>query len=76
MGLINAMFGTPSARRIKKLMPIVKKINELEPEMQKLSDSELRAKPQSLKKGSKTARHWTMCSPKHLRRYERRQSEP
>ena len=49
MGLINAMFGTPSARRIKKLMPIVKKINELEPEMQKLSDSELRAKTAEFK---------------------------
>ena len=38
------IFKTPSERRIKKLMPLVKKINSLEPQMQALTDAELRAK--------------------------------
>jgi preprotein translocase subunit SecA len=46
--LINAViakvFGTKNERVIKALMPRVEAINALEPEMQKLSDEELRAK--------------------------------
>ena len=38
------LFPTASERKIKKIMPLVKKINSLEPAMQALSDSELRAK--------------------------------
>ena len=49
MGLISAVFGTSSERKIKKIMPLVKKINELEPSMQALSDSELRAKTQEFR---------------------------
>ncbi len=36
------LFKTYSQKEVKRLMPIVKQINELEPEMEKLSDSELR----------------------------------
>ena len=46
--LINALvakvFGTQNEREVKRLMPRVEAINALEPEMQKLSDEELRAK--------------------------------
>ena len=38
------IFGTKNEREIKRLQPRVAAINALEPEMQKLSDDELRAK--------------------------------
>ena len=43
------LFKTYSEKEVKRLMPIVKKINELEPDMEKLSDSELRGKTAELK---------------------------
>ena len=42
--LLGKVFGTKNERVIKALMPNVKAINALEPEMQKLPDAELRAK--------------------------------
>jgi preprotein translocase subunit SecA len=42
--LLGKVFGTKNERVVKSLMPKVRAINELEPEMQKLSDAELRAK--------------------------------
>ena len=38
------IFGTPNDRIVKRMLPTVKKINDLEPAMQALSDDELRAK--------------------------------
>ena len=38
------LFGSNNERQIKRLQPRVAAINALEPEMQKLSDDELRAK--------------------------------
>ena len=42
--LLGKVFGTKNERVIKSLMPNVQAINALEPEIQKLSDAELRAK--------------------------------
>ena len=42
--LLGKVFGTKNERVIKSLMPKVQAINALEPEMQELSDAELRAK--------------------------------
>ena len=42
--LIGKVFGTKNERVVKSLMPKVTAINALEPQMQKLSDEELRAK--------------------------------
>ena len=42
--LLGKVFGTKNERVIKSLMPNVQAINALEPQMQKLSDAELRAK--------------------------------
>jgi preprotein translocase subunit SecA len=42
--LLGKVFGTKNERVIKSLMPQVRAINALEPEIQKLSDAELRAK--------------------------------
>ena len=38
------LFKSYSEKQIKKIMPIVEKVNSLEPEMEKLTDKELRAK--------------------------------
>ena len=43
------LFKSYSEKEVKRVMPIVKKINELEPEMEKLSDKELQAKTQEFK---------------------------
>ena len=43
-------FKTYSEKEVKRVMPIVKKINELEPEMEKLTDNELRGKTEYFKK--------------------------
>jgi preprotein translocase subunit SecA len=42
--LLGKVFGTRNEREIKRMVPGVKAIGALEPEMQKLSDAELRAK--------------------------------
>jgi preprotein translocase subunit SecA len=42
--LISKVIGTTNERELKRLWPIIGKVNALEPEMQKLSDAELRAK--------------------------------
>src|SRR3984957_7974502 len=42
--LIGKVFGTKNERVIKTMMPKVEAINALEPQMQKLTDAELRAK--------------------------------
>ena len=41
---LTKVFGTANERAIKRLMPIVDQINALEPEIEKLSDEQLRAK--------------------------------
>ena len=49
MNLIKKIFGTYSEKELKRIRPIVEKINSLEPEMEKLSDKELRAKTDEFK---------------------------
>ncbi|HUO24096.1 MAG TPA: preprotein translocase subunit SecA [Candidatus Aquilonibacter sp.] len=48
--LIGKVFGTKNERVIKSLMPKVAAINALEPQMQKLSDAELRAKTEDFRR--------------------------
>ena len=43
------LFKSYSEKEVKRIRPLVKKINELEPDMQKLSDKELRAKTDEFK---------------------------
>ncbi|MGA8540590.1 MAG: preprotein translocase subunit SecA, partial [Terriglobales bacterium] len=43
------LFGSNNERQIKRLMPRVRAINALEPEMQKLSDDQLRAKTEEFR---------------------------
>lgn len=49
MGFLEKVFGSYSDKEIKKIMPIVNKINSLEPETEALSDEELRAKTDEFK---------------------------
>ena len=50
MKVIEKIFGTHSARELKRIMPLVDKIEELRPSMQALSDEELRGKTEEYKK--------------------------
>ena len=49
MKMIEKVFGTHSERELKRIEPIVDKIESLEPEMEKLSDEELRGKTAEFK---------------------------
>ena len=49
MGLVEKIFGTHSDRELKKIYPIVDKIEALDETMQKLSDEELKAKTPEFK---------------------------
>ncbi len=44
------VFGTPNDRKIKSVRPLVEKINALEPEFEKLSDEQIIAKTEELRK--------------------------
>ena len=44
MKIIDKVFGTHSEREIKRIMPLVEKIEGLRPQMQALSDEELAGK--------------------------------
>lgn len=49
MGLLQKIFGNYSDKEIKKIMPIVAKINSLEPSVSSLSDEQLRGKTDEFK---------------------------
>ena len=49
LSLIKKIVGTKNEREIKRIRPLVERINGLEPEYQKLTDDELRAKTQHFK---------------------------
>lgn len=49
MGILSKVIGTHSEREVKRVIPIVDKIEAMEPEMEKLSDDELKAKTSEFK---------------------------
>ena len=49
MGIMSKLFGTHSDHELKRINPIVNKIEALEPQMQALSDEELKAKTAEFK---------------------------
>ncbi len=51
--LAKKIFGTPNDRKIKATLPLVAKINALEPDFQKLSDDEIKQKTEELAKRAK-----------------------
>jgi preprotein translocase subunit SecA len=50
MNMFQKVFGTRSEREVKRIMPLVKKTEDLRPEMQKLSDEQLRDKTREFRK--------------------------
>ena len=50
MNMFAKVFGTRSQREVRRIMPLVEKIERLRPEMQKLSDEELKNKTREFKK--------------------------
>ena len=50
MNVIQKVFGTHSERELKRIEPLGKRIEELRPSMQQLSDAELKAKTEEFKK--------------------------
>ena len=50
MNVIQKVFGTHSERELRRIEPLVKRIEELRPSMQQLSDAELKAKTEEFKK--------------------------
>ena len=50
MGFLSKIVGTHSEREVKRVIPIVNKIESMEPEMEQLSDEELRGKTDEFKK--------------------------
>ena len=47
--LLGKVFGTKNEREVKRMLPRVEAISALEPEMQKLSDDQLRAKTEEFR---------------------------
>ena len=56
MSIIRKIFKTYSQKEVKRVMPIVQKINELEGEISKLSDKELRGKTEYFKEQLKNGK--------------------
>ena len=50
MNVFSKVFGTHSQREVKRIMPLVEKTEALRPEMQKLTDEQLRDKTREFKK--------------------------
>ena len=49
MGIFSKIFGNYSEKEVKRVMPLIEKINSLEDEISKLSDHELRGKTEEFK---------------------------
>ena len=52
MGLLEKIFGTHSENELKRIYPIVDRIEAMDEEMQQLSDTELKGKTAEFKKTS------------------------
>ena len=72
MNMFSKVFGTRSQREVKRIMPLVEKIESLRPDMQKLSDEELRGKTREFKKRLEEGE--TLDDLRHLRLYVKQAS--
>ena len=52
--ILTKIFGSQHEREVKKMLPIVAAINEMEPQIKALSDDELRAKTAEFRPSSTT----------------------
>ena len=67
MGFIEKIFGTHSENELKRIYPVVDRIESLEPEMKALSDEELRGKTREFKERLKVRYRFEVCSAKSQR---------
>ena len=65
MNVFQKMFGTHSEREVKRIMPLVEKIEKLRPTMIELSDEELRGKTAEYKKRLAEGETLTICFLRH-----------
>ena len=71
MNMFSKVFGSRSQREVKRIMPLVDKIESLRPEMQKLSDEELKGKTREFKKRLEEERHWMIFFRRHSQLFVR-----
>ena len=69
MKVIDKIFGTHSDRELKRIAPLVDKIESLRPAMMELSDEGLRAKTAEFPRG----KAWMLYCPRHMLLPGRRQ---
>ena len=74
MKFTEKLFGTHSERELKRIYPIVDKIEALRPTMQALTDEELRAR--NIKTATTEANPWIPFSRKHSQPSARQQNVP
>src|SRR5215208_5072101 len=63
MSFLSKILGDPNEREVKRLRPIVDRINALEPEIEALSDEELRAKTDAFRERLAEAGDWEEQKP-------------
>lgn len=68
MGVFEKIFGTYSSRELKRVMPVVQKIEALEDRYRQYSDAQLRGVTDELRGRLKQGRRWTQSFPKRRRR--------
>lgn len=65
MKLSEKIFGTHSSRELKRIMPLVDKIEELRPTMQAMTDEELKDQTRKFKERLAEERRWMICFRRH-----------
>ena len=75
MKAIEKIFGTHSERELKRIYPLIDKIESYRPAMQELTDEQLKDKTKSSKRDLPMVRHWTICFRKHMQPFVRQQRE-
>lgn len=65
MKLSEKIFGTHSSRELKRIMPLVDKIEELRPTMQAMTDEELKDQTRSSRRDWQRERRWMICFRRH-----------
>ena len=63
MSFIEKLFGNFSDKELKRIRPLAKKVEDLEPQMQKLSDEELRGKTSAIIKNSQYSFIFKLSAP-------------
>lgn len=75
MNVIQKVFGTHSERELKRITPIVDKIEALRPSMMELSDEQLKDKTKEYKKRLSDGETLDDLLPEHMPRYVRQPGE-